>query len=360
MMKRHAVIRAALLAALVCGAGACSRKPRTPPYENLGDGKGNPRAAPILAATEQVLCILKSGQWDELHQEMTPRTRANLPASQLAAQAEMMVERFGVPEEIAILELHLAEVPKGPEKLSPTVLIGVEGHSNILPNPVRLASPVSGHVAFVLAEAKSRDPGLKSWLTLVLHRVEGDWGLVSFHMNVCEANGHGGTWFMAEAERFESEGKHRSAFLYRGLGAELLIPSPFIMVPSASRQLERFTKGQAPPNLPFRGARPADVWEMKDGTCFAVKHVGIIGAPTFLCLEVRHESEQKEPDSPDAKQEREELFHYICERFPEYGQAFDGVFVGSETSLGKGYRDYFQFGAGEQPLSKKSLGSDRQ
>ncbi len=339
-MKFRFIISAAILGVLLCG---CSRTQKTVPYENLGAGRDNPKAAPILKIAEACLEDFQEERWSSLYGRMSAETRSMLSKSQLAAQCEMLTRRFGVPASVEILEVHLADFPERRDSLPPMIMSGIEGHSHVLPNPVHLGSPVSGHVALILGKATSAGPGLKSWMTLVLRREDGAWGLVSFHMNNCEANGHDGNWFANRAQEFEEKGMRRIAFLYRNFGAQLLIPSPYIMVPSASRQLEAAATHQAPPNMPFPGARPSETWRVDDGTDFIVESVSIASAPTFLSLEVRYKSDQKEPDSPEAKTERKKLYEYVMECFPEYRLAFDGVFIGSITSWGKGFREYFPF-----------------
>ena len=355
-MRLRFIASAAILCALLCG---CSRTQESAPYENLGTGKGNPKAAPILKAAEACLADFQEKRWSSLHGKMTAETRAALPEAQLAAQCEMLTKRFGVLASVEILEVHFAEFPESPPDAPPMAMDGIEGHSKILPNPVVLASPVAGHVALVLGKATSRGPGLKSWMTLVLQRKDGAWGLVSFHMNNCEANGHDGNWFANRAQEFEKKGMRRIAFLYRNFGAQLLIPSPCIMVPSASRQLQEAASQEAPPNMPFPGARPSETWRAGDGTEFVVEFVAVASAPTFLSLELRYKSEQKEPDSPDAKAERQKLYEYLIDRFPEYREAFDGVFIGSVTSWGKGFRDYFPFNENNEESANKAIDSDK-
>ncbi len=82
---------------------------------------------------------------------------------------------------------------------------------------------------------------------------------------------------------------------------------------------------------------------MEDGARLSVSYVGIVVTSPSLSVEVRYRSEHSSLESAGARQEREELLRYICGHFPEYKEAFDGVFVGSLTSWGKGYREYFPF-----------------
>ena len=351
------MISSACLSALLCG---CSRKPPSASCKNLGTGEGNPKAAPILMVAKACLEDFQAEQWSSLHDRMTVAARAELPEAQLAAQCEMMTKHFGVPANVEILEIHFAEFPEHPANAPPTAMSGIKGYSCILPNPILLASPVSGYGALILCKATGRDVGLKSWMTLVLHRENNVWGLVSVHMNNCEANGHDGNWFAKRAQEFESKGMRRIAFLYRNFAAQLLIPSPYIIVPSASRQLQEAAKQEGPPNMPFPGARPSETWRADDGTEFRVESVSIASAPSFLSLEVRYKSAQKEPDSQEAKAERQKLYRYVIEQFPEYREAFDGVFIGSVTWWGKGFRDYFSFNENENEAANKSMDSDEQ
>ena len=182
-------------------------------------------------------------------------------------------------------------------------------------------------------------------MTLALQQEDAVWKLIGLQMNTCEARGHDGGWFLERARELESRGLHRDAFLYRNLGAQLLMPGAFIFVPTAMRILEEGAKQEPPPDLPYPGARPSETWTTASGMRVKVDYVCYVGAPSFLALEVRYTSEQGEPDSPEAKAERRELHEYILEHFPEYKEAFDGIYVGSVTSFGKGFREYFPFGS---------------
>lgn len=295
-----------------------------------------------MAFARAVFEDFKADRWSDLHKRMTESARANLSEGQLAAECEMLTTRFGFSAEVEILEIQFVEFPERPANAPPMAMTTIEGRSSILPNPVHLASPVSGQVALVLGKSTSKGPGLKSWITVVLQRVNGEWGLVTLHMNNCEANKHDGTWFMNRAEEFQQKGMRRAEFLYRNFGAQLLIPSPFIVVRSAAQQLEHSAKAEAPPNMPFPSARPSETWQTDDGRGFVIESVSIASAPSFLALEIRYKS-QKEMQAPQAKAEREALYHHVLKRFPEYEVAFDGVFIGSVSSSGNGFRDYFPF-----------------
>ena len=356
-MKLTLMLSLACLGALLCG---CSRKSPSAPYENLGTGESNPKAAPILKVAKACLEDFQAEHWPSLHGRMTTTKRAVIPEAQLAAQCEMLTNKFGLPANVEILEVYFAEFPEHPANAPPTFMGGIKAHSRILPNPIHLVSPVSGYVAHILCKATGRGPGLKSWMTLVLHKENDMWGLVSLHMNNCEANGHDGNWFVKRAQEFESKGMRRIAFLYRNFGAQLLIPSSYIIVQSASRQLQEAAKQEAPPNMPFPGIRPSETWRTDDGKEFVVEYVSIASAPSFLSLEVRYKSAQKEPDSQEAKDERQKLYRYVIEQFPEYREAFDGVFIGSLTSWGKGFREYFSFNENEDESANKSMDNDKQ
>lgn len=336
-------IRNRLMALLLIALCGCSNADTGPRYQNLATGKGNPKAAGILAAASAAFEDLKSERWPELYNRMTSEARAELPRARFVSQCELVTSRFGVPIEMDILEVHVATVPQKPANVPDMVMMGTEGQSYILPNPIYLASPVSGPVAFILGKATSRGPSLKSWVTLVLQRVNDQWGLVAFHMSACEANGHDGTWFKRQAEEFRKKGMRRVAFLYENFGAQLLLPSPYIVVPSSSEQMRRSLNTEAAPNLPLPGVRPSENWTMDDGTQFAIESVSIVGAPSFLSLDISYKTKQTDPESSQAQAERENLHGYVLSNFPEYKEAFDGIYISSVTQCGKGFRTYFAF-----------------
>ncbi len=352
-----------LIALLTLGSiltGGCSRRPESVRYENLGTGEGKPKAAPMLVAAKAVLANIQAEDWNGLHRRMTPQASLQLPRPRLAAQCETMCKQFGVPANVEILEIHLGEFPGRPANVPPMALIGVDGHSEVLPNPVRIVSPVSGDVAIVLGRATSRDNGLKSWITIVLHRVPSGWGMLNLHMNVCEANGHDGQWYISQAEEFSSKGMQRIAFLYRNFGAQLLMPGRFIMVPSASQILKNSARTEPPPSLPFPGIRPSETWTTDAGEEFVVEFVSIVGAASLFTLEIRYESAGKDPSSAEAKARNQRLFQYVRQHFPEYQQAFDGIFIGSFTPVGKGFREFFPFDERDEDSADESGDGDGQ
>ncbi|MHC4167937.1 MAG: hypothetical protein ACYSWQ_13335 [Planctomycetota bacterium] len=325
---------------LICG---CSRRPKSVRYEYLGTGQGNPKAAPILVAVKAIFADIQDEDWSGLHEKMTPSAGLRLPQPQLAAQCEMVCKRFGVPASVEILEIHLGEFPKRPANVPAIAKIGVEGRSEVLPNPVRIASPVSGRAAIVLGKCTARSSGLKSWITIVLHGVESGWGMVNLHMNGCEANGHDGRWYINRAEELGAQGFRRNAFLYRNFGAQLLMPGPYILARPASQILERSAKTEPPANLPFPGVRPSETWRTDEGDEFAVELVWVVSAPSFFTLEIRYKTDQKELDSEEVRAKRRRLFDYVRQRFPEYQEGFDGIFIGSQNAVGSGFREYFPF-----------------
>lgn len=339
-MKTKLVVMTALIGVLTFG---CSRRPKSVRYEYLGTGRGNPKAASILAAAKAVFTDIQAEDWPGLHKRMTPNAGLKLPQPQLAAQCEMMCKHFGVPASVEILEIHLGEFPERPANVPPTAMIGVEGRSEILPNPVRIASPVTGRAAIVLGRCTARNSGLKSWITIVLHGVESGWGMVNLHVNNCEANGHDGNWYMSKAKEFTEKGMNRIAFLYENIGAQLLAPGPYISARSIAGQLGRSARTRPPPNMPFPMVSPSETWTMDDGEEFVVEFVSVASGPSFLSVEIRYKSEQKEPDSEETKTKRRKLFEYVRQRFPEYEEGFDGIFIGSMNSVGTGFREFFSF-----------------
>ena len=330
----------------MCMVAGCREEPVAASYENLGNGAGSARAAPIRAAAQKIFDLTAARQWQDVYLDMSPEVRGDLSASQFIAQSEMMAERLGSLEDLGILEIHVAEFSPLPEGSPPGAMTGVHGTSNVLPDPIVLTTPVPGHVAIVLARATSSKARQCGWLTVVLQKQEEKWWFVASHMTPCEVQGHDGPWFLHRATQYESQGQRRNAFLYRGLGARLLLPGPFIRVPSASKQLEEFRSDGAPPNMPLTGVRPSEEWQMADGTTLVVDHIDSSSGARLLSLEVRYKSQQSDAESREARAEREKLFRYICERFPEYEEAFDGVNVTSVTSLGQAFCDYFPFSTG--------------
>ncbi len=226
-------VRVALVAALLLPTiQGCYTTVELPHLHNLGDGQGNATGQLIGDLAERAFAELEAGRCAELTQQLAPEVQKQMGNETLLAGCQAMLQEFGALRAPRILEIHAGEVP-GPRTISTTrSSIAASSHSDILGYPVSIRLPVAGEVAVVLggAELPSREASVFLILTAKRGRGE-DWAPIGLHLNYASYGGHDGNWHLERAKEFEQRGMTRNAFLYRGVAAKLLAPSPQFFVP---------------------------------------------------------------------------------------------------------------------------------
>lgn len=307
-------------------------------YEYLGDGTGSPLGQEILEAADELTQYIENESWHDLYAVSAAESRKE---SQNAFISHWQKLARGVDgfEEVEILEIHVVT-------LTDSHIVGSGYHmrpvlSEVLPPAVALTSPVGGRQAFVLCKGMTDGGKWPTWLTLTLKQEDENWRLLEFFHSPAIVAGHDGQWFWQKAQGFESEGQHRNAYFYGVYAYMLLTPSTAFASVSGG-EINSQIKDRSPLNLPFPEQRPAEDWPIADDLTVKVFFVRPVANGTLLWLEFRYRTLLDDLESNEAKSERKQVYEYVVTNFPEYQDAFGGIYIGS-THGGRGFGEGFPF-----------------
>lgn len=332
---------------LACTALALCSEDAPPPSscENLGEGRSE-KGAPIRGAAEQVFALMLKQDWRSLHALMSEEAQGALSEAGLRSQCTTLVQTFGRPVEIKLVEIHLGNFvapPSGAMARSPADAppsIALDGRSSVLPGHVKIVSTVPGRAAVVLGQYVPEEPKPPSWLTVLLQKSGERWQFVSLHVNPMTVNGHGAQHYIDRAIQFAARGKQRAAYLYRQVALSIAGPGPQVVLIDQVKQLQSLM-ADVPPNMPLPGKRAPEVWAVGQGMNLTVHYVYVAPSAHWMTLEVRYKTALSDPKSDEAECERRALVRYIARSFPEYVEAFDGIHVGTVAADGRGFRGYY-------------------
>lgn len=315
---------------MMCMALPASAEMAMTRYDNLSNNKDQTTAKPIAAFKEKVDFLLVNEKWEDLYAVACAETKKFFNQEQFVKMLTGLSKRVGGFEKVELLEIHLLE--SSGEGRAPVR----DGKSIILPNPVQLNRPLTGTIAFVLCEAKSKKGPFFNWLTYVFKKEQGRWALGSFQINLSRVSGKRFDWYLKKADDFEKAGMKRNALLYKMIGYQLLNPGDLIVVPSAAQGFQACMAEKDPAvlQLPFSKVRPERKWKTQVGE-LTVTDVAPLMHPAVQALQVRYLSRQENVGTAADEADRKALFDYVMKNFPEFQEAFDQICVLSVTKSKK-------------------------
>ena len=83
--------------------------------------------------------------------------------------------------------------------------------------------------------------------------------------------------------------------------------------------------------------------EFNENLAVDVHYVAAVATGVLLWLEVRYDSLLDDIFSKEAESERRRVHDYVIKTFPEYRDAFGGIYIGSVNEEGNGNREGFPF-----------------
>jgi len=309
-------------------------------YEYIGDGTDSPLGQEVLASANKIAQFITDKSWLDLHAASAAEFRAESSRDEFISQWQQLSRSvFGI-QEVRIVEMYVVNLREAHLIASAYKMPMVP--SKVLPPAVSLSSPFLGRQAFVLCKSMTDNGEVSTWLTLILKQEDADWRLLQFFISPAMIAGHDGHWFWQKSKEFERAGKIRNALFYNDIASQLLTPSTAIDSISAGEVRNEF-KDRTRINMPYPGQRPAENWQINNNLTVSVHYVGFVSTGVLLWLDVRYQTMLDDIESEKAKSERQQIHEYVVRTFPEYKDAFGGIYIGSVQEGGRGSRDGFPF-----------------